>query len=249
MRWLPAPLSLPALSEDEVILWRASLREPPPLDTLLRDSALDDAERARARRYLRPEHGQRWALARHAARTIIASYCAIPPESLTFIEAERGKLSVREAPWLSFNLSHSGDWLLLALTLAPAQLGVDVEQARPDRHFEVIARRVFSPREQRALLALADDAAAYRACFYRIWTRKEAYIKALGMGLHLPLESFDVSPEAHSRPPLLEARHEGALDASRWHMFSDEVSADHPLALCLDRPFRTPDVGYELARL
>ena len=111
-----------------------------------------------------------------------------------------------------FNVSHSGDLLLIAIAINRA-VGVDVEQVRTDVDFDAIAARFFSVAEQRLLAALPQD--LKRCAFYSCWTRKEAYLKARGDGLAMPLDTFDVSILPDEEPRLLETRHDPA-DARRW---------------------------------
>jgi 4'-phosphopantetheinyl transferase len=102
-----------------------------------------------------------------------------------------------------FNLSHSGDRALLAVAL-DVDVGVDIEAMRPEVEFRAIAERMFSAAERAAFARLADGELA--PAFYRVWTRKEAFIKLLGDGLSFPLEDFDVSLDE-----------DGGLDACRGH--------------------------------
>jgi 4'-phosphopantetheinyl transferase len=121
------------------------------------------------------------------------------------------ELALDAAP-VSFNVSHSGDWILVALAVRRA-VGVDIEQMRSGMAVLEIAQRVFSEAERTALAAL--PAAAREESFFSCWTRKEAYIKARGDGLLLPLDSFDVSFRPTEAARLLATRPDPD-EARRW---------------------------------
>lgn len=198
----PAPVSL----------WTIPLHASPQehLEDL---EVLTDQERARCARLIFEPHRVRFARARRALREILAHSIGlsmgerIEAREIELVTEHRGKPCL--APHqrhLEFNLSHSHELALLAIGQR-GQLGVDLERVDPRRDIEGLARYAFSPLEQAALAALAPPQRP--AAFFRIWTRKEAYLKALGMGLHIPLESFEVTHEVKDAR-LLDARHEGA---------------------------------------
>lgn len=239
--------SLPHLA-----IWRIPLDADLDLEEILGARArfaLSDEEIARARRYVRASHGSLWAQSRAATRHILAAYTHTDPLDLTFVISARGKPSLhpRRPPHLvTFNLSHSGAMALLGVHVTrhppgeqeedapPVKLGVDTERVDFRRDLHGIARRVFSPAEQAALQDAPDDLAR-RDRFYAIWTQKEAYIKALGEGMHLPLESFDVSHDLCDAR-LLDTRHEGASPPSSWAMIGGWLGARaYPFALCMPR--------------
>jgi 4'-phosphopantetheinyl transferase len=149
-------------------------------------------ERHRADRLLDTDKRKRFIAGRGLLREILSGYLGIKAEDLHFDVGEHGKprLSVNKADngQLHFNLSHSGDLFLLAVA-ADREVGIDVEQIRNDTPFRDIARLAFSPGEQQQLLALPDD--LQRDAFYRCWTRKEAFMKACGMGFALISNSLD----------------------------------------------------------
>lgn len=146
-------------------------------------------ELARAARFHDPNHGSQWRYFHCALRQILASYTGDAPAQLRFANIERDKPVLADFPALHFNLSHSAGQALLAVTTA-AEVGIDIERERelPDR--EAMIRRYFSVREQEQLGALGADEKS--SGFFHIWTRKEAVIKANGLGLGIALDSFDV---------------------------------------------------------
>ena len=180
----------------DIWYWRLS----PPASTLenLRHN-LNPEERARAVRFAAKLHGDRFVAGRGYLREILGQYLHRPPRSL-FIHCNafgKPQLGNGLAGALHFNLSHSGDFA--ALAVSPAfDVGIDIEETRPLE--ENIAERFFSPREAGTLRRMSGERALQ--AFYRCWTSKEAFVKAHGAGLSLPLDSFDVSVDP-DRPPAL----------------------------------------------
>jgi 4'-phosphopantetheinyl transferase len=135
-------------------------------------------------------------------------------------------LSSRRCRWSD----NSGDWILIALSLGRT-LGVDVERKKEDMATEEIAARFFSPIECSALAAL--PAAMRCEAFFSCWTRKEAYLKARGDGLSLPLDQFDVAFVPGAEPRLIETRHDPA-EAHRWTLNALQVGRDYAAALAVE---------------
>lgn len=216
-RWLRPPADL-SLAPGELHVWRATLA--PDAETLAGlEATLDRDERARAQRFL-VEHGQRrFAAARGFLRDVLARYTGRTPAALRFAYGARGKPTIEGGP--HFNLSHSGDVALLAVT-AVAPVGVDVELVRHLPDFEPIAERFFARGERDSLRRAAPD--DYADAWYRCWTRKEAYIKATGDGLHFPLDRFEVTVLA-GEPPALRSLDGSASAASTWTVHHLEPGA------------------------
>jgi 4'-phosphopantetheinyl transferase len=179
--------------------------------------ALSADERERASRF-RFEHLQTaFTISRGILRFLLGRYLAIEPDRARFAYGARGKprLAFPETP-LEFNLAHSGRFAAYAFALG-CELGVDIEEVRPLADQENIIRRYFSPEECEEWLALAP--AERDEAFYRCWTRKEAYIKALGDGLSMPLDSFQVSLRPGDPAALIRSdRDPGA--AGKWSLRS-----------------------------
>jgi len=158
---------------------------------------------------------RRFVVARAALRGVLGAALGQPPRSLRFVEGPHGKPALADQPPpLRFNLSHSGELALLALSL-DRELGVDLERRRHHLDHLGIARRYFAPDELAALAAL--PAAQQETAFYRCWTRKEALLKAKGAGLTLPLDSFAVSV-TEAAPQLLRTDWD-TTEAQRWRLF------------------------------
>ncbi len=173
-------------------------------------------ERARAERFHFEADRKRHIIGRGLSRNILSHCLGSPADQLKFEYNEFGKpgLAAGLYPPLQFNVSHSGELVLVGLTLGRT-LGVDVERMKKEMASQQIAARFFSTNECRALAALAPDLRC--AAFFACWTRKEAYLKARGDGLSLPLDVFDVAFVPGEAPRLLETRHDPA-EAGRWTM-------------------------------
>jgi 4'-phosphopantetheinyl transferase len=184
-----------------VDIWCFSIAAPlagePELHALL-----DEAEQGRAARFIAAEHRGRFVRGHGLVRLILARYLDRPARALRFGTAGHGKPFLLNTEDLSFNLSHSHELAALAVARG-LTLGVDVEHCRPLSDRDGLVRRFFSAREQALFAALPE--AERQAGFFRLWTRKEAYIKALGEGLSCPLDSFAVSADDEARilEPLL----------------------------------------------
>lgn len=185
------PARHPALAADAVHVWLAEMPEwARRIDELRRVLSPEEVERASRFRQLADQ--QRSMLARGLTRVLLARYLETDAPILRFELGPNGKPQLAgDRSLLQFNVSHSGDVVLLAFA-SSAPVGVDVERLRPEMlRQEEIAERHFSPGEVRELMALpqADRAGA----FFRCWSRKEAYIKMRGDGIFAGLHSFAVS--------------------------------------------------------
>ena len=196
-------------------VWQWTLDVPlealPPLV-----SALSEAEFARASRFVHEQHRLRFIAGRGRLRAILGSYLGVAPNRLAFSYNAFGKprLAGRSEPPLHFNLSHSGPTAVLAVS-DRYQLGIDIERVLPFR--ENLAEHFFSEAENEALRAVPVQ--EYLGAFFRCWTRKEAFVKAHGAGLSLPLESFDVTIDPVGEPRLL--RLDGVDDApAQWQFLN-----------------------------
>jgi 4'-phosphopantetheinyl transferase len=174
-------------------------------------------ERARAERFYFQRDRERFVVARAALRAILGGYLNSTPESLSFCYGSRGKPALAadcSQDAIRFNVSHSGDVALYAVTRA-REVGVDVELIRPELNAERLAERFFSPREIDTLRTLPAD--LRRHAFFLAWTRKEAYVKATGDGLSLPLNQFAVSLIPGEPAALLSAEGD-PREALRWSL-------------------------------
>jgi len=210
--WLSPPTH-PRANHDEVHVWRVSLDQLQAPKFL---ALLDDDERERAARFRFPEHRNRFTVARGALRTILGRYLEVEPATLQFSYGRYAKPALAEGfttNTINFNLSHSGEFMLLAVTHG-REVGIDIEFINQEFATTEVAERFFSRRE---ILSLRSQARQFQTVgFFNCWTRKEAYIKARGEGLSLPLDQFDVSLEP-SRAALLDNRISPG-EVSRWSL-------------------------------
>jgi 4'-phosphopantetheinyl transferase len=220
-----------SLLPDEVHVWRASLDQPQGHFVRLRQ-ILSPQERARANRFHFEADRKRCVLARGLLRLLIGHCLGRPADHLRFQYGEFGKPSLARGPYpnLHFNLSHSGDLVLIALSCGRA-VGVDIERMRIDVATDEIAARFFSANECRDLAKVPPEMRC--AAFFECWTRKEAYLKARGDGLSLPLEQFDVSFLGQDKPRLIETRHD-PTEVSRWTLHALEGGCGYKAALAVE---------------
>lgn len=189
--WLPPP-ERPVIEGDEVHVWRASLHlGAPELEALLGILTLD--ERLRAGRFHFQKDREGFIAARGILRRILGLYLEMPPDRIRFIYSQYGKPALSgdmSADSLRFNVSHAQEVALYAVASGRA-VGLDIEHIRGDWAGVEIAERFFSRDEVSALRFLPPH--QQTEAFFNCWTRKEAYLKALGEGLSHPLEQFTVS--------------------------------------------------------
>jgi len=204
----------PALPPDEVHVWHWEPVCPPPdLDHLL--NILAEDERQRAQRFHFAQHREAFIINRARMRILLASYLDQPAEELVFAYSPHGKPSLPDAGSFRFNLSHTEGRAALAVVQG-REIGIDVERVRPQADARRIAERFFSVQERQALQEFSGQ--ALDQAFFRCWTRKEAYIKAKGEGLSLPLHQFDVSL-AEDEPAMVLGTRPDPGEARRWLLY------------------------------
>jgi len=219
------------LPDNEVHLWRLDLNALAVVEDRWKE-VLSVEEQMRAARFLAPLARRHFVLTRALLRMLVGGYLNEQPTAvkLRFSAREKPGLDQPQAESkLEFNISHSGGVSLLAFTRA-REIGVDVELVRKDRDVDGIARRFFSLAEQKQLETIPAEE-KYEA-FFRCWTRKEAYIKACGEGLSLPLSQFDVSLAAGAQDALLATRPDNR-ETARWSLREVPAGAGHVGALCV----------------
>ena len=212
-----------------VDLWSASLEPPAPLRAHL-EGYLSIDERERAARFVFPRDRNRFIAGRAFLRLLLAQYTATDAASLRFRYGPHGKPALADdRSEVAFNLAHTGSLAVCALARG-RDLGVDVERVRPIPDADGIARSFFSPRETAELASLTEPA-RFRA-FFDAWTRKEAFLKALGDGLARPLDSFDVTLKPGETPRLLRTLGDPE-EADRFSLHSLEPEEGYVAAIAL----------------
>jgi 4'-phosphopantetheinyl transferase len=225
--WSEPPASL-SLATGEVHVWRLALDQPESVLTEFRRT-LEADELERAGRFHFEKHRRHFIAGRGGLRYVLSRYLEAKPEELRFSYGAFGKPALVDFG-LRFNTSHSHDVALFAVS-ADRELGVDVEHIRADFATEEIARRFFSRVEVGVFNALRQEERV--PAFFRCWSRKEAYIKAIGRGLSEPLDAFDVTLAPREAARLLRAERE---DVSRWSMFDIDAGDDYAAALLVEAP-------------
>lgn len=220
------------LGNDEVHVWRAVLdQEPPQIGNLL-DTLADD-ERARAERFYFETDRERFIVARGALREILGGYLKGAAKSVSFCYGSHGKPALARDSGgnaIRFNLSHSQGVALYAVT-RNREIGIDLEFIRENLEVEQLAERFFSPREIATLRGL--PVSLRKHAFFLCWTRKEAYIKARGEGLSLPLDQFDVSLIPGEPAALLRTQADPD-DAVRWSLKELSIGPDYVSAVAVE---------------
>jgi Phosphopantetheinyl transferase len=209
---------IPPLSGGEVHVWRAHLGKGLS-DIEYLASILSTDETERANRFHFDEHRHDYIIARGLLRCLLGRYLKIKPDQLRFCYGKYGKPALINecgGDWLRFNLSHSHNLALYAVA-RNREVGIDLEWIRKGFANEQIAERFFSKEETRVLRSLPGD--LQDEGFFNCWTRKEAYIKARGEGLSMPLDKFDVSL-IPGEPARLLASRVDAEDTSRWTFYN-----------------------------
>jgi 4'-phosphopantetheinyl transferase len=224
-KWLEPPDAL-SLEVGQVHVWRIRLeQEDELLDRFRRTLASEELDRAGRFRFERLQ--KHFVASRGFLRQVLARYLSAKPEELRFTYNSYGKPSLAGEKSLQFNMSHSHEVGLVAVT-RDAAVGVDVEHIRADFASDDIARRFFSRLEVETFNSLTKEEQV--AAFFRCWTRKEAYIKAIGKGLSQPLDSFDVTLAPADPAALLRP---GDEDRLTWTFSDLDVGPDYASALAV----------------
>jgi len=215
------------MRDGEVHLWVASLEKSEERAQEYTD-LLSAEESARASKYVFARDRVHFILCRGILRELLASYLSVPGKSIEISRGLRGKpvlAGTAQKKDLRFNLSHSHGLAIFAFSIGQ-ELGVDAERVREDVEAEEIARRYFSMSERAELSRLqgSDRAKGFFLC----WTRKEAYLKARGDGLAMPLDSFSVTLTPGAPARLLSE------DADRWSLHSLEPAKGWTAALVVE---------------
>jgi 4'-phosphopantetheinyl transferase len=224
------PLHSLTLGHTEVHLWRARL------DDQLAESLkllLSAEETARANRFHFAKDRNHFIVSRGLLRRLLAAYLGVASSAdLSFSYGEKGKpfLAENQQGSINFNLAHSHGMALYAFS-HDRELGVDLEFVKDELADEQIAKRFFSTTEVEALQRVPAELS--RQAFFNCWTRKEAYIKARGEGLSMPLNEFDVSL-APGEPAALLRNHKDAAEVTRWSMKSVPMETGYVAALVVE---------------
>jgi 4'-phosphopantetheinyl transferase len=225
--WSFSPATL-TLQPAQVDVWRVHVN---PLSNV-RDrleATLSEDEKERAARFHFMADRDRFIFAHAGLRDVLSRYLPCEPDQFHFSTIAHGKPTLNEQK-VEFNLSHSGDFALIAIA-KECRVGVDVERIRSGISSYVIAQQYFSTSEFAELQSL--PLGQRESAFFTCWTRKEAYIKAQGQGLSLPLESFDVSL-IPNEAAMLRATRPDSEEAARWTLLALDVDPCYQAAVAAE---------------
>jgi 4'-phosphopantetheinyl transferase len=223
-------LRVASLGPNDVHTWLLDLSPAEPIIAAFAPT-LSAEETAQAGRFVHERHRMRYIMAHGAVRLILGAYLDCSPNELIFQRNPFGKPSLAEATrGLAFNLSHSDDKALVAVT-SGFSVGVDIERVREDLDVAGIARQAFAPKE---FEEWSHAPAAFRTeNFFQRWTLKEAYIKGIGLGLSRPTRSFSVSPVA-GRSEVSLQDYDVPASAGVWSLHQVAAPGDYLAALAAE---------------
>jgi 4'-phosphopantetheinyl transferase len=220
------------MNQGDVHLWLIDLHHASSLGDRM-SQILSCAEQQKAEKFKFDKDRVKYVIAHAALRNILAGYLEVDPAQLEFREGPHGKpqlvLTARSES-LNFNLSHSHEHALIAVTFE-RQIGVDIEFIKRDFHWQEVAERFFAPGEIARLRALPEE--KQQRAFFTCWTRKEAYIKAKGGGLSIPLKDFEVSLSP-GEPASLMSCISDPKEVQRWQLAEIETSSDYAAAVAVE---------------
>ncbi len=222
-----SPLTLAA---DQVQVWHTWLHgSSSELQTLAQVLSPDEQERAARFRF--PQHRDAFIAARGQLRSILSCYLNVKAQDLRFGYGPHGKPALVEPHSdLQFNLSHSNGLALFAISQGH-RVGVDVEYIDSDRPWRNIAQRFFAPGENQVLSRLSETEG--QQAFFHCWTRKEAFIKATGQGLSLPLDQFEVAIAPNQPAALLKTCWD-EQEANRWLLQDLQIAPHYAAAVAVE---------------
>jgi 4'-phosphopantetheinyl transferase len=228
----PPPSSL-KLNNDEVHVWKAFLDQPAAIiQTLAQTLSIEEKKRSEQFHFDRDR--ERFIVGRGILRAILGCYLSVEPNRLQFSYEDNGKPRLVEyicSGTIHFNLSHSDDLALYGFT-RDREIGVDIERIRDIPEMEQIAERFFSERENAVFRALPQG--KKKKAFFNCWTRKEAFIKATGDGLALPLNTFDVTLAPDD--PVALTNFAGSLkEAANWSLHALTPFLDYIGAIAVEK--------------
>ena len=238
-------LALPTLQPGQIHVWRLATSDFRGCEDRLAQF-LSLEEQQRVARFIFDHHRHAYLVTHGVMRRLLGHYLGLEPEQVMLMLNPCGKPSVdftrtpATVNTFQFNISESRGMALLAFGLC-GELGVDVEAWRQELDVRRMAGRFFAAGEKKSLLAL--PASVQRAAFFYGWTRKEAYMKARGLGFTLPLASFEVSLDPGGEPRLLSSQ-EADVRVDEWQMFSLEPGEGFAGALAVHGPAQVTPLAF-----
>ncbi len=210
------------LDDESVHVWRATMDVTSDYIDIIRDVLCID-EIKRADRFYFQKDRNNYIVARGLLRRILSHYCDKDPDEHIFAYNRYGKPYLVDEDILYFNVSHSDNQVLYAVTLG-REIGIDIERIRPFENAESIIERFCSEKEKKDFLTLSDS--NKNEAFFTCWTRKEAYIKAHGKGLVYPLDEFTVT-FLPGEPAVLSDTQNDINEKDNWSIKDIPVTAGY----------------------
>lgn len=224
-------IAVECFMKKNVDIWQAFVVDAIPNEDRLMQT-LSEEEVARGNRFVNRKHAQHFLLAHAILRDVLSRYVSSAPGEIVFAKGEHGKPFLADKN-LEFNLTHSNDCILIAVS-PKERVGVDVEFMQKTHRFDELVDRFFSDEEKEEYVAY-DSEEERRLAFYRGWTRKEAYLKAMGVGLSFPLDQFAVSLAPDEKHALLHVDGDKNV-RTKWTLLSFEVDADYLASFAIESP-------------
>jgi 4'-phosphopantetheinyl transferase len=221
------------LGPSQIHLWQYPIGDPPSAQHLAHArTLLSDAEERRCAAFRLEKHRAAYALSHAMLRLVLSEYAPVRPEQWQFLTGEKGKPEIAgpalDIP-LWFNLSHT-DGFAVCVAGRVRDLGVDVENMNRTASCDDLAKRFFASSEYEYLRNL--PASLQRKAFFRIWTLKEAYIKAEGKGLSIPLDSFHFRFSAGT-PGEVTLESNAESNPNAWSFFEVQPGPDYWVSLAV----------------
>lgn len=190
---------------------------------------LDEQELAQAKKFSNPLLQTRYIVSHGRLRHILAQYTQQTPASLVFTKTPHGKPFLKPHSVLSFNLSHTGDYMAVAVA-QNCQLGIDIEQIKARNNLTALVNKCFSQKEAEYWQQLSSEVQIQQ--FYQYWTRKEAFVKATGLGISLGLKECEIDLD---NPTLFSSVPSVCGLAKQWHNRDLELDVKLAAAVVADR--------------
>jgi 4'-phosphopantetheinyl transferase len=231
--WL-APSKVRDLLDNEVHVWLVNLDlEIYSLSRFLRDLSL--SERTRAKKLRFESDQRRFVLAKGMLRHLLGDYLGMPPHEIQFSAGPAGKPELSQGHlgdtgFFHFNQSHSGHLAVFAFSRTH-RVGVDIEEIRPYNELEQVAELLLNSKELAAFHNLTPE--AKQEAFFGAWTCKEAFVKAIGKGLSLPLSSFEISGTANGLSRIVQSDQHPPQPLG-WHVKQLPISTQFAAAVCAE---------------
>lgn len=228
--WSSPPSTL-QLNTDQIHVWMVDVPSN-KVNEVAFFSLLSKDEKERANRFRFEKDRLIYVTAKAILRKLIGQYLNIDPTNIIFQYYKKGKPYINSKEDLKFNVSHSGDKVLIGFSLQH-EMGVDIEYNKRKVKLKEVAKRFFSQTEYEKMVQLPKS--QWRTAFFNCWTRKEAFIKAKGGGLSIPLDQFEVTLIPNEKPALQIIRWDQE-DVPNWDLQTFDYETDYTGATIVHQP-------------